>query len=372
MATDARPLIVGAGPTGLAAALFLHERGVAARIVDSAPEPAETSKALAFNPRTLELLEPSGVGAAIGAVGRPIGRARLTAGFSRELASIDIGAAHPRHRMTVLPQARTEALLTAELERRGLRPERGVALETLREESGGLVVTLRGRDGAAETVRPPILFGADGAHSPCRHALGLGFPGSTRPEPWPLFDIGLRADLDPASAHIALFDDGLVFCLALEPGLWRVLGNVPDPLHRLPPGTERGEIVWTSSFRISHRVASAVALGRVALGGDAAHVHSPIGARGMNLGIEDAYVFAAVAVDALAGRRPLSDYDRLRRPVHRAVVRRIGLMTALATGRPRWLRPIRDVALPWLTAFPPAVNLMRQAVTGLDHEVRLA
>ncbi len=52
-----KPLIVGAGPTGLAAALFLASRGVAARIIDSAPAPEKQSRALVVNPRTLELLE---------------------------------------------------------------------------------------------------------------------------------------------------------------------------------------------------------------------------------------------------------------------------------------------------------------------------
>jgi 2-polyprenyl-6-methoxyphenol hydroxylase-like FAD-dependent oxidoreductase len=66
------PLIVGAGPTGLAAALFLADRGVRCRIIDKSAEATRTSRAQVVNPRALELLESTGVAAAIIAEARPI------------------------------------------------------------------------------------------------------------------------------------------------------------------------------------------------------------------------------------------------------------------------------------------------------------
>ena len=63
-------LVVGAGPTGLSAALFLFERGVRCRIVDKAAVPSATSRAQVVNPRALERLESSGVSAAIVAEGK--------------------------------------------------------------------------------------------------------------------------------------------------------------------------------------------------------------------------------------------------------------------------------------------------------------
>jgi 2-polyprenyl-6-methoxyphenol hydroxylase-like FAD-dependent oxidoreductase len=70
---------------------------------------------------------------------------------------------------------------------------------------------------------------------------------------------------------------------------------------------------WNSTFHIGDRVASELAVGRVALAGDAAHIHSPVGARGMNLGIEDAYVYAACAEDVIKGcAERIKDYSRLR------------------------------------------------------------
>jgi 2-polyprenyl-6-methoxyphenol hydroxylase-like FAD-dependent oxidoreductase len=87
-----------------------------------------------------------------------------------------------------------------------------------------------------------------------------------------------------------------------------VLGNARDLLSRLPEGTRTGRVKWESEFGIEQRLASRFQSGPVALAGDAAHIHSGLGARGMNLGIEDAYVFAGL----LAENR-LQDYDRLRR-----------------------------------------------------------
>ncbi len=55
------PLIVGAGPVGLGAALFLTRQGRSVRVVEMLSEPSSESRALAVNPRTLEILEPTGV-----------------------------------------------------------------------------------------------------------------------------------------------------------------------------------------------------------------------------------------------------------------------------------------------------------------------
>jgi 3-(3-hydroxy-phenyl)propionate hydroxylase len=85
----------------------------------------------------------------------------------------------------------------------------------------------------------------------------------------------------------------------------------------------------------------------VALAGDAAHIHSPVGARGMNRGIEDAHVYAACAADALKGHpERIRDYSRLRHPIHKTVVGRMDRLTALARGRPRWVGLFRHYLIP--------------------------
>jgi 2-polyprenyl-6-methoxyphenol hydroxylase-like FAD-dependent oxidoreductase len=365
------PLIVGAGPTGLAAALFLADKDVPCRIIDAAPRAAAESRAQVVNPRALELLEPSGVARDIVAQGHAVLRARFYDDWT-QIAELELGDAHPRHRMTVLPQARTEALLAQALAARGVLPERGVRFEALRPDAGRVEAVLIHPDGRRETVRAPLLLGADGAHSRVREELGIPFEGSAFPEDWPLFDLRLGDPLDPESAHVCFVKGGLVFLLGIRPGLWRVFGNVPDLLEHLPPGTQVGESTWTSSFHISHRVAARETAGHVAIAGDAAHIHSPAAARGMNLGVEDAWVFAECAADFLAGQpERLEDYGRLRHAVHERVVRRIRLLTELARGQPGLVGLLREHLIPGLTRFGPSAHAMVALLTGLDHEVRI-
>jgi len=364
-------LIVGAGPTGLAAGLFLAERHIPCRVIDCAERPSTRSRAQVINPRSLELLEPTGVTAAALKEARPIHRTLFYDGW-RQIAELEFGNAHPRFKLSVLPQLRCEALLAEALVKHGVEPEHGVMLHSIWQDDGTVEAALTHSDERVEIVTTPILFGADGAHSAVRRMLDIEFPGSGFPELWPLYDIHLDCPLDWESAHVSFVKNGLVFLLGIRDGVWRVFGDVPDLLDRLPPGTKRGEVIWTSSFHVGHRVAAREMVGHVAIAGDAAHVHSPVAARGMNLGIEDAYVFAACAADALDGDlERLEDYGRIRHDVHRRVVARIERLTQLARGRPEIVGFLRSYIIRGLTVLPPALAMMVELVTGLDHDVKL-
>ena len=362
-------MIVGAGPTGLAAALFLARRGVPVRIIDAAMQPTTTSKALLVNPRSLEMLKESGVAACIIAEGWAVKGMAMHRG-NREVVSVDL-----RHQMPQLPiglaQARTEALLNDALEAFGVHVERGLSLQSLQQDAEQVALTLQQTDGSTQTVQASLVFGADGARSVVRHALGVDFAGSALPEPWLLWDVRLDTSLDPLRAHIGLQPDGFLFLMHLQAGIWRVIGNGIDPLAQLPCGSVPGEVMWQSQFHIAHRVASNASVGRVALGGDAAHIHSPLGARGMNLGIEDAYVFADCAFDALNGNlERMQEYAELRQPVHREVVRNIAALTRVMRGRPAPLRWLRNTLLPELVKVAPLRRRLLQTMAGLDHPLR--
>src|SRR6516164_7686723 len=99
-------LVVGAGPTGLSAALFLHDRGLPVRIVDKSSGPSTTSRAQVVNPRSLDLLETTGVTAAIVAESHPIRSVRWYEHW-QPLAEIDFEPIKSTFDMRVIPQART-------------------------------------------------------------------------------------------------------------------------------------------------------------------------------------------------------------------------------------------------------------------------
>lgn len=373
MGEQADVLIAGTGPTGLAAALFLAERGISCRIIDKAPSPATASRAQVLNPRALELLDSVGVAGDLVKEARPLHGVVFYQGWDR-VAGLEFGDVHPTFHMSVLPQSRTEAVLTEALARRGITPERRLELEKFTQDEGGVDCTLLRLGRQREAARAALLFGADGAHSQVRKGMGVAFIGSDFPEEWPLYDIHLHnCPLDPAQAHVSFVEGGLVFLLCIRDGVWRLFGDVPGLLGRLPPGTRAGEPVWQSAFHIAHRMAEREVDGRVVIGGDAAHIHSPVAARGMNLGIEDAFVFAACAADAVQGNLArLADYGRIRQAAHRQVVTEVERLTQLARGRPSVVGIFRQMVVPFMTAFPPTARAMKALVTGLDHDVKVA
>lgn len=369
------PLIVGAGPVGLGAALLLARRGRAARVVERREGRSRQSRALAVNPRTLEILEPTGVTARMLEQGMPIRGVQIhrTRGLAAEVSLAGIHPDYPF--MLALSQAATERLLAGALEEAGGRVERGLELVGCRAAGDGVEAELDpAAGGPRQVVRCPWLLAADGAHSTVRRELGIDLEGSALGGAWHLADAPLATDLAADRAHVVLLEGGeFQFLLrVVDPELvsrgggpvWRVLGNRPEPLSRLVRGEPAGEPVWESSFDVPHRIAATLATGGVYLAGDAAHVHSPVGARGMNLGLEDAWVFAELE---RAGR--LADYHRLRYPVDRRVVRRVELVSRLVSAESRLLGFARRFLFPLLVRVPLARRRLLATVAGLDHEL---
>ena len=373
MPADIPILIAGAGPTGLAAALFLADLGVVSRIVDPAPQPSQTSKALAINPRSLELLEPSGVTAKVLAEARPVHTMQIRRG-DKLLATLSVDDIGTKFPMSVIPQARTEALLTEALLARGIVVNREVAVETVKTLGDMAEVGLRHADGTLETSRGAIVCGADGAHSVVRHQIGVGFPGEALRDEWSLIDVTLDAPVTDSEGYIEFLPHhGLVFAMAFTPQRWRVIVAAGDPMQHLPPGRTAKTVHWASDFKISHRIAESLNVGRVCLGGDAAHLHSPMGARGMNLGIEDAYVFAQLAKRALDERSTdaLATYGRVRHEADAGVVARVKFATetVLGFGPAGRMRAAAPYLLP---AIAPIRAQLLRIVTGMDHPLKLS
>jgi 2-polyprenyl-6-methoxyphenol hydroxylase-like FAD-dependent oxidoreductase len=372
------PLIVGAGPVGLAAALFLAKQGIATRLIELRLERENQSRALAVNPRSLDLLEAVGITEQMLVCGQKIRRVELVL-VGRTKLTIDIEGIHPRYPfMLALSQAATERLLAEELKKTGGSIQRGNKLVECRNLADGQVeaVIESVESGTRETVRVPWLLAADGAHSVAREQLGIEFVGSAFHPEWYLADAPLSSELAVDQAHVFLYDDNtFLFMLPVLDGLpresgqdqlWRVIANRSDPLSHIVDSRQTGPTVWSSSFRIPHRINATLAKGNVYFAGDAAHVHSPLGARGMNLGIEDAWVFAELV---RTGR--LGEYNALRHPVDEQVVKRVEFLTRIVSADSWLSRFVRTHVFPLGLRLGPLRRRLLQTVSGLDHEVQL-
>jgi 2-polyprenyl-6-methoxyphenol hydroxylase-like FAD-dependent oxidoreductase len=345
-----RVLVVGAGPAGLTLARALRRRGVAVRHIDAMLAPATTSRALGVQARTLEVLEKFGLAEAL------LAGAHRIDGVAAHLGSgapvrIDLAPVHPRFPPIVLtPQTMMEQVLTEA----GAEPERGVAFVRLE----GRGACLHHADERLEQAEADWIIGCDGAHSAVRHAVGADFHGEQYPYQAVLADAECPG-LDRRRIHVFPSPERLLAYFPL-PGAagtapWRAIalfaGDSPVPPEEPSPlpfavggVAPLTGMTWYSNFRISHRQVPRVRFGHVLLCGDAAHIHSPAGGQGMNMGIQDAWSLAAAlpqgeaAIDAWAAQRHavaeqvLHATDRATRMMTSAnplaaVARRIGLAT---------------------------------------------
>lgn len=358
-------LIIGAGPTGLAAALFLSERGYKPYIIEKRPSRSPFSKAFGVNSRSLDLLTSSGVAQRFIDNGRKLERLVLRR-RGEEILTLKLNEVdHKYPFMLVQSQSDSERILEEALNERDIYVERGVECVSVgvKNESACVEVV---KNEQHQTLTSDCVLGADGPGSFVRRSLNISFEGETYDETWSLYDVELTTSLPQNEASIFLHDEGGIFVVRHDKNIWRILGNVPDMLHQLPSGTKAGKVYWHSDFDISNRVADAFAKPPYYIAGDAAHIHSGIGARGMNLGIEDAYVFAN-----LYDTKQLDRYHGVRSPVIHKVVDQIKV--AMGPPRPTTLPGKMVRTFPWVvSAISPLVKKpVQRWVLGLDHDVKL-
>ncbi|EHB44526.1 Pentachlorophenol monooxygenase [Mycolicibacterium rhodesiae JS60] len=340
---DVDVLIAGAGPIGLTAALELTRHGVHCRIVDPVLEPPQYAKAVGIQPRTLEVFEGMGLLHRILDAAIPLyGQVVYVNGTRTGELDMSVPADVP-FGFVGLPQYATERILREELAALGVQVERGVRLATFTQDADGVTATL-----SSGTARARYLIGADGAHSTVRKTLGLAFEGGAFAEQYMLGDV--EVDWSVPRGYVVrsmhqvdgVTDDILVAIPLPDRGRYRMVMLVPEELgsgertpelHHIqavldrlsPEPTTAANLRWSSVFGISHRIVDSYGTGRVFVAGDAAHIHPPTGAQGMNTGIQDAHNLAwklALALQGVASPGLLASYDAERRPVGEEVVGR--------------------------------------------------
>ncbi|WP_349340929.1 FAD-dependent monooxygenase [Plantactinospora sp. B6F1] len=367
--SDIDVLVVGAGPTGLALAAQLRAFGARVRIIDRQVDRVHESRALAIQPRTLEVLD--GLGVTPELIRRGNQTVRLQMHFNDRILPVplfDIGTtdtAYPY--LLFLSQAETERVLGEHLDAAGIPVQRGAALTALDEAEDTVVCTVRHADRQDEQVRASYVVGCDGAHSTVRRLADIAFRGAVYPQTFVLADLEVDG-IEPGAAHVFVSPRGMLFFFPLAaPASWRMLAMRPrtdssppdqqvtlDQVQALSDTYTAGRLrlydpLWMTNFRLHNRGAARYRSGRLFLAGDAAHIHSPAGAQGMNTGIQDAVNLGwklAFVVRGVATPGLLDTYETERAPVGRAVLRFTDRAFTVATSTNPILRQLRARLVP--------------------------
>ncbi|WP_233863931.1 FAD-dependent monooxygenase [Paraburkholderia adhaesiva] len=387
-------LIVGAGPTGLAAAMSLARARIPVRLIDRAPEPGRHTRAIGIQARTLELFEQHRIVEPFLELGHRAHVANLYSNGQRR-ARLDFDPLLTRYPyLLFLDQTVTERILTDHLATLGVEIERGSELLEFTQGSAGVSAEVRRADGRIESIRSSYLIAADGAHSTIRRKLAMQFDGDTLAQSFLLADVIADAPWPDDEFHVFASGEGLVVLLPFGNGRWRlmadhkaVLPTAPEGAVALPTLDECREIIehrvhhpvevsdmtWSSYFSVNSRMVRELRMERVFFAGDAAHVHSPAGAQGMNTGIQEAFNLGWKLARVIAGGAPdrlLDTYHGERYPIERNVLQQTSFMTQLVEADHGPMKLLRERVMPALAALGPLRDAAREALSELSIQYR--
>lgn len=347
-------LVIGAGPTGLMLANQLARRHVHVTIIDQHAGPSIQTKALGVQARTLEIYSRLGIAERAIELGRRASGATMWSGGKR-VARVplgDIGAdISPYPFLLILGQDDNEALLGNALGDQGIHVQWNSKLVDLVQDAGGVLAKIARRDGSLEEIAARWVAGCDGPHSTVRQLCGIPFSGAPYPHVFYVADTRATGSMAPDELNVYLWRGGFHLFFPLRgQDHWRVVGILPADLRsregldfdavapficREVGAAEQGgasataalsfqDCGWFSTYQVHHRRAGRFRDRRCFLLGDAAHIHSPVGAQGMNTGLQDAYNLAwklALVLDGSAGEGLLDSYETERVPVAERLLR---------------------------------------------------
>lgn len=379
-------LIVGAGPTGLMLANQLARRGVRVKIIDRHSGPAQQSRALAVQARTLEIYSKLGIADRALALGQTGSGANLWAGgrWTARIPLGDIGqdlSAFPY--VLILGQDDNEHIMGKHLHDQGIDVQWNTELLKFEQHSDSVTAILKTADGATEEVSAAYMAGCDGARSAVREQSGITFPGAPYEHVFFVADTVATGPMRPGELNIYLWRDGFHLLFPMRgQDHWRIVGILPPQLRNSESARENlsfDDVIpairseagaaldfkscsWFSTYRIHHRCAAKFRDRRCFLLGDAAHIHSPAGGQGMNTGLQDAYNLAwklALVVQGRAAPSLLDSYEQERQPVAQRLLATTDRLFMLLVSDGWLTKMFRTSLVPRLIGFAMTIRRVR-------------
>ncbi|KAJ5930569.1 hypothetical protein N7466_006062 [Penicillium verhagenii] len=392
-------LIIGAGPTGLVLALWLHKQGIKVRIVDQADGPAKNSRALAVHARILELYRQLNLADELEANGYPVlatniwveGRHRARIGLSEFAQELT-----PYPYILMLSQDDHERILENKLRSFGITVERNTEFLRYLDRESGITATFFQKDNGNEiSCDASYIVGCDGAYSAVRRGIGAKYEGDTYIPLFYIADLEATDEDSPlfnGEGHLRIMDDKFTLILPFSDSRRvRVVGTItpngdqkvdmssphPDvsfedvlPDIRTALGISIKKLNWFSTYRSHHRVADKYRNNRAFLVGDAAHIHSPVGGQGMNTGIMDAINLAWKLATVIKNpemnesckKSLLDSYETERRSFALDVVGATDHGFTVLSGKGFFSRLLRNWIIPYLVPILTKFDFARNQI----------
>ena len=314
---DPEVLVVGAGPVGLVAALFLQQHGIRVEVVDAHQRTTQHSYALAIHPRTLRILDEAGLSDGLIGGGRKLTKIAYYEGHERR-AEIDYSALASKHPyLLVLRQSLLERAAEEALRQKNLKVLWGHRLQSLSADdatpraevakldqvaSGYPVARTEWVVARSETIRPTYVIGADGYDSAVRRMAGIEMEEYGAGQIFSVYEIEAAGEL-PSEGRVILDPELTSVYWPLEEGRCRWGFQIQDAsgheasmkrleqliAARAPWCTARPtQIYWSTLGLFESRVTRSFGTRGVWLAGDAAHQAAPVGVHSMNSGLVEA------------------------------------------------------------------------------------
>jgi 2-polyprenyl-6-methoxyphenol hydroxylase-like FAD-dependent oxidoreductase len=284
--------------------------------------------------------------------------------------------------LLILGQDDNEKLMGEALRRWNLSVQWKTELVGLTQETDRVRATLKQPDGTTREITAAWIAGCDGARSSVREMNGIEFVGAPYEHVFFVADTEMTGPMVPEELNVYLWRGGFHLFFPLRgTDHWRLVGILPKPMRgrddltlddvipsikeEAGAGLEVRGCRWFSTYRIHHRRAAKFRNGRCFVLGDAAHIHSPVGAQGMNTGLQDAYNLAWKLDLVLSGRAPaalLDSYESERLPVAERLLSTTDSLFSIIVSDTTLAGLFRSYVMPRMLALAMSIDRLRKTL----------